>query len=167
MSGRLTAPGVNSAGRYCDKLKAAGACRSRPGRAGEMQSRTASRNRTLLWLCLTALLGLVSRKVPLGFYAWDKVLGDALYAAAVYLVLALLVPGARQSRVAVATLSLCAAIELFQLTDIPMQLARTPLRWLLGTTFAWEDLAYYALGTMGIYVLDVRVGSRPGPTEEA
>lgn len=120
-----------------------------------MVRRAAARKRYLFWLGLTVALGLVSRKLPLGFYAWDKALGDALYAAMVYLGWALLAPGTRKDRRALGALGLCAAVELFQLTGLPMQVAHTPLRWVLGTTFAWEDLVYYALGTAGISLLDV------------
>lgn len=123
-----------------------------------MGSSAAARKRYLAWLALTLGLGLVSRKFPLGFYAWDKALGDVLYAAAIYLVLALLSPGGRKERRALAASGLCAGIELLQLTGIPMQLAQTPLRWLLGTTFTWEDLLYYALGITGACLLDAPTG---------
>ncbi len=125
-----------------------------------MGMRAGGRGRYLLGLVLTVALGLLSRRVPLGFYAWDKALGDALYAVMVYLVLALLAPRARPDRRAILALGLCAAIELFQLTGLPMQVAHTPLRWLLGTTFAWEDLACYALGGAGVYLLDTRAVRR-------
>ncbi len=47
----------------------------------------------MLALVLVVALGLVSRRSPTGLPLWDKSLGDALYAVAVYLVLALLQPG--------------------------------------------------------------------------
>ncbi|MDB4993619.1 MAG: hypothetical protein JWM74_1051, partial [Myxococcaceae bacterium] len=39
----------------------------------------------------------------------------------------------------------CFAIEVFQLTGIPMQLPRL-LRLALGTAFAWHDVVCYVVG---------------------
>jgi hypothetical protein len=124
------------------------------------RGRTTARYWRLLGLAVTVGLGLISRKLLLGVHAWDKALGDVLYAAMVYQVLSLVAPTAGKGRLALASFTLCATIELFQLTGVPMRLAQTPLRWLLGTTFAWEDLLYYALGTVGVYLLDARMGHK-------
>jgi hypothetical protein len=113
-------------------------------------------------LLLTVALGIISRRVPIGIHVWDKALGDALYAVAVHLVVALLRPQWRSSKVALTAAGLCAAIELFQLTGIPMQYARTPLRWVLGTSFAWEDLLYYAVGIAVVAWVDGQLRRRPG-----
>ena len=45
--------------------------------------------RLLAALGVTVALGLLSRLRPLGWFVYDKSLGDALYAIAAYLVLAL------------------------------------------------------------------------------
>jgi hypothetical protein len=106
-------------------------------------------------LILDFTLGLVSRKLPLGVPVWDKYLGDACYAVAVYLVVALLRPKWDCRQVAVVAGGVCAAIEAFQLTGIPQRLAGVPgARWILGTTFAWGDLAAYLAGIAVIFLLD-------------
>jgi hypothetical protein len=83
---------------------------------------------------------------------WDKSLGDALYAVAVFLVLALVLPRVRVRGLAALTFTICAALELFQLTDIPLELSHRHRIFgvLLGTTFAWHDLACYAVGTAAV-----------------
>ncbi len=48
--------------------------------------------RLLTALAVTVVLGILSRSRPIGWYPYDKSLGDLLYAVAAYLVLALLLP---------------------------------------------------------------------------
>jgi hypothetical protein len=104
--------------------------------------------RVALLLALTVALGLASRKVRLGFDLWDKSLGDVLYAVAVVFALALALPRVRPVIVAAIGLAVCQAIECFQLTGVPLALARRHgwVRLLLGTTFAWHDVVCYVLG---------------------
>jgi hypothetical protein len=106
------------------------------------------RARILLLLACTLALGLGSRALKTGWFVWDKSLGDVLYAVAVYLVLALAAPRARPQGRAIVTFGLCLAIELFQLTGIPAALGarRWWVRLVLGTSFAWHDVACYAVG---------------------
>jgi hypothetical protein len=110
--------------------------------------------RILAALAVTVVLGILSRSRPIGWYPYDKSLGDLLYAVAAYLVLALLLrrsPGF----IAALALGLCLAVESFKLTGIPEQLNHWGIvRWLLGTTFSWHNLACYALGIIGIWGLD-------------
>jgi len=42
---------------------------------------------------------------------------------------------------------ICFALELFQLTSVPLRTPQ-PLRFLLGTSFAWTDVACYAVGAV-------------------
>lgn len=118
------------------------------------------RPRLALALLATIVLGIVSRKAHLGFAAWDKWVGDALYAVAFYLVIALLFPRIRPLTLALVTFGICFAIELFQLTGIPLALAaRWPLvAWFLGRAFGWEDVISYAVGVAAIGTLAPRVG---------
>lgn len=83
-------------------------------------------------------------------------LGGVLYAVAVYLVLALVLPRARAGRLALATLAICTAVELAQLTSVLAALVdlAPPLRFLLGTTFYAPDLVAYAAGTTAVYAAD-------------
>ncbi len=112
------------------------------------------RGRLLAALAVTVLFGLLSRLRPVGWYPYDKSLGDVLYAAAVYLVLAL--AGLRASWAAPLALGLCLAVELFQLTGVPGRFDHILiLRWLLGTTFTWHDVGCYVVGVGLIASLDL------------
>lgn len=111
--------------------------------------------RLFLMLIAVVALGLLSRLRPVGWYLYDKSLGDILYAVAAYLVLALLLFRWRQSRVTLLSLALCLGVESFQATGI---LARyehiAPVRWLLGTTFSWHDVGCYFVGIGLIWAID-------------
>jgi hypothetical protein len=116
-----------------------------------------------LLLSATVALGLGSRLARTGIGLVDKSLGDALYAVAAYLVLGLLLPRLSRPWLAVLALGYCAAVELFQLTGIPARYAHlAPVRWLLGTTFAWHDLAFYAVGVAGIALVEMLMEHRAG-----
>lgn len=121
--------------------------------------------RLLAALAVTVALGLLSRLYPIGWPLYDKSLGDVLYAAAAYLALALLLPRRRSSVIAALALAFCLAVESFQATGIPGHYAHLgPVRWLLGTTFSWHDIACYCIGVAGTFGLDVlvlRPGERP------
>ncbi len=120
-----------------------------------------SRRRLALLLLVTLALGVASRRVSLGVSLWDKSLGDVLYAVAMFLALALVRPRAAPWRLAAVTLAGCTAIELFQLTGVPLALARAQpwTRWILGTTFAWHDLGCYVAGSAAALVVSRRVGA--------
>jgi len=97
--------------------------------------------------------GLLSRTAKTGVALIDKYLGDALYAAMVYVLLRMAAPGGA-SRILICGGAAIAmvAIECFQLTGIPAVLARsesTIVRLcgrLLGTHFSILDLLAYAAG---------------------
>jgi Protein of unknown function (DUF2809) len=113
-------------------------------------ARTSPRVRSVATLAVTILLGLASRAVHVGWSVWDKSIGDVLYASAAYFVLAIAVPRARPVVVCVAAFAFSFAIELFQLTGVPIALYERH-RWVrlfLGTSFAWHDVACYAIGAM-------------------
>jgi Protein of unknown function (DUF2809) len=77
-------------------------------------------------------------------------LGDALYAALVWVVLAFVAVRRSAPVVTVAAVAVCVAVELAQLTGVPAALAAAwaPSRYLLGTTFAAPDLLAYAVGAV-------------------
>ena len=112
----------------------------------------------LLALMATVALGIVSRLYPIGWSPYDKSLGDVLYAMAAYLALALALLRPRPVIVAVCALACCLAIELFKLTGIPAA-HRDSLfvRWLLGSSFSWHNLACYLLGVLLIAGMDAAV----------
>ena len=102
----------------------------------------------LLAIALVIALGLLSRVLHTGWILFDKYLGDALYAALIYLLL----PSQPVTRRAAIAMAILTGIELFQLTNIPRQMVGSSY-WLirgvgrlLGTTFGWGDLAAYATG---------------------
>lgn len=102
----------------------------------------------LLLISLVIAAGLLSRIAHTGWILVDKYLGDALYAALIFLLLPVQ-PVAHRAAISMAIMT---GIELFQLTNIPLQMvadSRWPVRVvgrLLGTTFSWGDLAAYAIG---------------------
>jgi hypothetical protein len=99
----------------------------------------------VLWTVGTVVLGLASRKVHLGVYVWDKSLGDVLYTVMVGLLLLVWRPTLSWRAVGAGSFAFSFAIELFQLTGIPARMPR--LLWLVfGTSFAWHDVACYAVG---------------------
>jgi hypothetical protein len=125
-----------------------------------------ARGRIGLALASVIALGLVSRLRPIGWSFYDKSLGDVLYAVAAYCAIALMTParwwGADRWRLFGFTTVLCVAIEFFQATGVPAQFAHLAIvRWLIGTTFAWHDIACYIAGTTTIFVID-RIVLRPG-----
>jgi hypothetical protein len=100
-------------------------------------------------LAAIVVVGVLSRVAPTGFRIFDKYLGDALYAAMVYVVFRLT---GRIEHVAVWAAVAMTAIELFQLTGIAAGMfhsgsaaARVCAR-LLGTEFSFLDLLAYAAG---------------------
>lgn len=120
----------------------------------------ANRRRLLRLAALAAVvvLGLASRAFPLGWSAYDKSLGDVLYAVAAYLAFAILLPRSPPWLLAALAFASCLAVEGLQLTELNRRLLAVPvLRWFLGTTFSWHDIACYALGTLVTAALDRRL----------
>ncbi|MBL8231882.1 MAG: DUF2809 domain-containing protein [Bryobacterales bacterium] len=108
-------------------------------------------DRRFWWKLLTGVIvsGLLSRTVATGSVWIDKYLGDALYAAMVYVLLRLT---GRIDRVAMWSAVVMTAIELFQLTGIPAAMVRSEYLVMrlcgraLGTQFSAWDLLAYAVG---------------------
>lgn len=77
-------------------------------------------------------------------------LGGALYAVLVYVLLGAVRPSWRVRVLTVVTIGVCAVIELAQLTGVPAQVvhAFSPARYVLGSTFAAHDLPAYAVGAL-------------------
>lgn len=114
-----------------------------------------TRPKAALVVVSTIALGLFSRKVPLGFFLWDKSLGDALYAVMIFGLVALVRPNARPRRIGAVAFAVCFGLELFQLTGIPKTLPRI-LRAAIGDTFAWHDVVCYAIGALAAAVITER-----------
>jgi hypothetical protein len=111
------------------------------------------------WALLAAIIvaGVLSRVAQTGFLLVDKYLGDALYAAMVYVIFRLT---RRITRVALWAAVAMTAIELFQLTGIAAAMFRSGspaariCARLLGTEFSVLDLLAYAVGIACIAVVD-------------
>ena len=113
----------------------------------------------ILGFVASVLLGLASRKLgPTGFALWDKSFGDADYAVMFGFLLLVLRPTLSALAIGLGAFGICFALELFQLTGIPLR-APQPLRFLLGTSFAWHDVACYAIGAAVVAAI-IHVGSR-------
>lgn len=120
---------------------------------------------TVRWVCCFAAIvaiGILSRIVSTGFVVFDKYLGDALYAAMVYVILRLFAAPAPAALYASLAMT---AIELFQLTLIPARMLASE-HWitricarLLGTQFSCIDLLAYAVGIACIYFADFVQGA--------
>ena len=99
--------------------------------------------RLLLALAAAVVLGLASRLYPVGWFLYDRVLGEVLYAVAAYLVLALLLVRQPPWFIAVMASVCCLAVGLFKLTGIPAEYQHVFLvRWFLGMSFNWVNLSY-------------------------
>jgi hypothetical protein len=117
--------------------------------------------RRFWWGLLAAIVaaGLLSRVAHTGWRLLDKYLGDALYAAMVYVLFRL----AGIARVAMWAAVAMTAIELFQLTRVPADMLRSAYpavracARLLGTEFSVLDLLAYAVGICCIAALDRRL----------
>ena len=119
------------------------------------------------WWGLLAVIvsaGILSRLVHTGCRLFDKYLGDALYAAMVYVLFRLT---GRITRVALWAAVAMTAIEFFQLTRVPAGMLRSAYpaaracARLLGTEFSGLDLLAYAVGIACLAAID-RAQSRIG-----
>lgn len=100
--------------------------------------------------------------VVAGLVAGSNLLGDALYAVLVYVVIVGVAPGIAAPRAAAIAFGICAAIELLQLTGLPAAIVDVvPVaRYVLGTTFNAPDLLAYAVGVALAAGVDAQVGRR-------
>lgn len=119
-----------------------------------------------LWLAgsaaVTVIVGLVVHRGVPG--ATGDFLADAAYAVLIYLLVAALAPRLGSGAVLVVSTVFCFAIELAQLSDIPLKLAEAvPLAALVfGTTFATVDLVAYLIGGLGVAAVDLAVRRAAG-----
>ena len=126
------------------------------------------RSRAYWVACLFCIvgLGIASRVVHTGWILLDKYAGDALYAAMVYVLISLIWQTG-PLRKAVLAMLIMTALEVFQLTMIPAHLlasgnpAERILARLLGTEFSFRDLLAYAVGILGVLVIDRASKLRP------
>ncbi len=118
----------------------------------------------VLALAVVVAAGLAVHRLMPSSVASD-VAGDALYAVAVYTGLVLLLPRARPLVLAAGAVVWCVAVELLQLTGVPITLAeRMPVAALvLGSGFDARDLVVYVLAVasaLGVDGVVTRVRAR-------
>jgi hypothetical protein len=111
--------------------------------------------RLILAFVVTIMVGLASRLHPLGWFLWDRVIGEILYAVAAYLALAMLLFRRPPLVVAVIAFACCLAVEFFKLTGIPREYQHIFLvKWFLGMQFDVVNLGYYFIGVVLISFAD-------------
>jgi hypothetical protein len=118
------------------------------------------RGRYALWMALTILLGLASRK----FMVLGPAPGDVLYATLLYWGVRFLAPMRPHRHAMAAALALSVGVELSQLLHTPWLDALRATRlggWVLGHGFLWGDLVCYGVGVGLGAALD-----RRGPTRQ-
>ena len=109
---------------------------------------------------MTILTGILSRIFHSGILVFDKYLGDSLYAVMFYLLLSIVWVRGNPLPKAFVTGGLMMAIELFQLTLIPLHFRLSDSSILkfvsivLGTEFGWFDIIAYLSGILVIYIFD-------------
>lgn len=91
--------------------------------------------------------------------------GDALYAVAAYLAVVLVAPRLPPPAAGAIAASWCVAVELFQLTGLPLSWGAqlSPVMLLLGTVFDARDLLVYVAAIALATAVDAlhRISSRP------
>lgn len=118
--------------------------------------RTRARRIVALVALLTAIAAGLGVHLLLPDTASTDIAGDALYAAAVYAFLILIVPRWHPLLVGATALAWCVGIELFQLTGIPLAAGAEfpPAMLLLGTVFDARDLLVYAAAILVLTTAD-------------
>lgn len=94
--------------------------------------------------------------------AGTDIAGDALYAVAVYLAVVVLVPRLLALAVGATAAGWCIAVELFQLTGMPLEWAARfpPAVLVFGTVFDPRDLVVYVVAIAVVTALDVAMTAR-------
>ncbi|MGH1548325.1 DUF2809 domain-containing protein [Leifsonia poae] len=127
------------------------------------------RRRIVLVLAAAALIvaGLVLARTT-DSAGWTFV-GDALYAAMLYAVVGAVLPPSAPVVAAGIAFGASAAVEFFQLTGIPAQLATVVpgAALVLGTTFQGTDLVAYALGAALMAAADAVIRRAAGSSRGA
>ncbi len=103
---------------------------------------------------LVVATGLIAHRAVPGVVG--DIIGDALYAALIYLLAVLLLPRTSRTTLAALALLFCFGIELLQLTSIPASIARDiPVAALvLGRGFDQRDLLVYAAAVILVMCVD-------------
>ena len=114
--------------------------------------------------------GLLAAVIALGLaaHAWlpggaaSDITGDVLYAVAAYLAVVFIAPRLPPLAVGGIALAWCVAVELFQLTGLPLRWGAVfpPVMLLLGTVFDARDLLVYVLAVSAAFAVDALLTRR-------
>lgn len=121
------------------------------------------RNRKMYFKLILVVMGLgiLSRKLSYLLPNFvNTYLGDAIWAAMIYVMMAFVFANKRPKQVAVFSLLFCFAIELSQLYQAPWinAIRHTTLGALvLGSGFLWSDLLAYALGVGIAFLIEKKI----------
>ena len=122
-----------------------------------MEEGAGRRRRERIWLCLWVIgLGVASRWGGFESAIVNKYAGDLLYAVLLYLMIGLVIENLSSMARGGMALAALIAIEVFQLTQIPLWLSRSGslvlrgVAILLGTVFSWWDMLAYAIGIIAV-----------------
>ncbi|MEV4688006.1 DUF2809 domain-containing protein [Microbacterium sp. LWH3-1.2] len=117
-----------------------------------------------LLLAATIVAGLVVSGVLPDGTATD-IAGDALYAVAAYLAVVLIAPRLRPLAAGAIAAAWCVAVELFQLTGLPLAWGAqlSPVMLVLGTVFDPRDLVVYVAMIALATAVDAALGKASGP----
>lgn len=115
------------------------------------------------WIALALLAVTVAG--GLGAHAWlpggafSDITGDVLYAVAAYLAVVVVAPWLRSLIAGAIALAWCVAVELFQLTGLPLAWGAVwrPVMLVLGTVFDPRDLLVYAVTIVVVCGIDLLV----------
>jgi hypothetical protein len=123
-----------------------------PARAATARRRIVAASGVLV----TVVAGLLVHFVLPDTAATDAA-GDALYAAAVYLLVVVIAPRRHPAVVGAVAATWCVGVELFQLTGLPeiWGAAFWPVTLVLGTVFDARDLWIYVAAVSALAVVDV------------
>ncbi len=133
---------------------------------GDRAARRRSRPRVLAVLVVVVALGLVvTTQVP---DPVGDVVGDLLYAVAVYVALVLVAPRLRPWVAGAVVLAWCWFVEALQATPVVAAVLDVvpAAAWVLGSTFAARDLVLYLVGALLAVTLDVLVTVRTSRVSE-
>jgi hypothetical protein len=105
--------------------------------------------RLFVAFAVTIAVGLASRQYSVGWYFWDRIVGEILFAVAAYLVWAFILFRKSPWLIAGIAFGCCFAVELFKLTGIPAANQDVWfVRWFLGMTYATINIVYYFAGAL-------------------
>jgi hypothetical protein len=118
------------------------------------------RTRLVVLGCVAVILAVGLGVRALGNGAFAQNAGTALYASMIYAGLFVLWPVMSPVRAGLVAVGFCWAVEVFQLSGIPAELAARSVlaRLVLGSHFDWMDLVWYPVGVVPLVLIQRALG---------